>query len=137
MGRQRTAGADLRRRGGQYAAAGDALRLVAALLERRAPAGSGAPAVVHFCQRYPAGGQKFGKHSVPHNAFSCDGGVFAFDAGKAAAAAIGAGSREAVRNAYVLCNVLPRLQAAQLAYKRDVCPKRGLATWNEARTMHA
>ena len=93
--------------------------------------------MVHFCQRYPAGGQKFGKHSVPHNAFSCEGGVFAFDAGKAAAAAIGAGSREAVRNAYVLCNVLPRLQAAQLAYKRDVCPKRGLATWNEARTMKA
>ena len=30
-----------------------------------------------------------------------------------------------------------RLQAAQLAYKRDVCPKRGLTTWNEARTMHA
>ena len=101
------------------------------------PPGPAAPAVVHFCQRYPAGGQKFGKHSVPHNAFSCDGGVFAFDAGKAAAAAIGAGSREAVRNAYVLCNVLPRLQAAQLAYKRDVCPKRGLATWNEARTMKA
>ena len=99
------------------------------------PAGPATPAVVHFCQRYAAGGQKFGKHSVPHNAFSCEGGVFAFDAGKAQAAALSAGGREAVRNAYVLCNVLPRLQAAQLAYKQDVCPKRGLATWNEARTM--
>ena len=104
--------------------------------DKHAP-GPAAPAVLHFCQSYRAGGHKFGKHSVPHSIFSCESGVFTFDPAKVAAAAAAPDAPKAtVRSAYFLCNILPRLNAAMLEYKRTVCPKRGGLSWNEAPSVH-
>ena len=98
--------------------------------------GPAAPAVLHFCQTYRAGNHKFGKHSVPHDIFSCGSGLFKFDPAAVAADAARVGAKRAtVRAAYFLCNVLPRLNAALLTYKRDVCPKRGVTSWNEEQSV--
>ena len=101
------------------------------------PPGPAVPSVLHFCQSYRAGGQKFGKHSVPHNVFSCDQGLFSFDPAaitddiqRSAPVTSKPASKAKIRNAFFLCNVIPRLNAALLDYKQTVCPKRGITTWN-------
>ncbi|KAJ1460977.1 hypothetical protein M885DRAFT_508486 [Pelagophyceae sp. CCMP2097] len=100
--------------------------------------GPAVPSVLHFCQSYRAGGVKFGKHSMPHDFFSCDGGLLHFDVAAIAGASIqGKSSSQTRRAAFFLCNVIPRLNRALLEYKRTVCPKRGLATWNEEPSIDA
>ena len=100
--------------------------------------GPAAPSVVHFCQSYRLAGLKFGKHSVAHNTFSCDPemGLFKFDPQPLATAAK-TGTLAEVRAAFFLCNILPRLNDALLRYKREVCPQRGIMTWNEQPTLSA
>lgn len=53
---------------------------------REHPPGPTAPTVLHFCQSYQLGGHKFGKRSVPHDIFSCEQGLFHFEAEKIGAA---------------------------------------------------
>ena len=62
-------------------------------------------------------------------------GALSIDTGAGADAARVGAKRATVRAAYFLCNVLPRLNAALLAYKRDVCPKRGVTSWNEEQSV--
>uniref|UniRef100_A0A7S3NDQ0 Uncharacterized protein n=1 Tax=Aureoumbra lagunensis TaxID=44058 RepID=A0A7S3NDQ0_9STRA len=107
------------------------------------PPGPALPTVLHFCQSYRAGGHKFGKHSVPHDIFSCEQGLFHFepdqitDAVRQASSAGSDSLKKATRNAFFLCNLLPRLNAALLSYKSTVCPKRGISTWNSQPTVRA
>ena len=69
---------------------------------------------------------------------SCDSGLFNFDPARIAADAAKEGTKVAtIRAAYFLCNILPRINAAQLEYKRTVCPKRGVHPWNEAPSVSA
>lgn len=53
---------------------------------REHPPGPAAPSVLHYCQSYQLAGHKFGKHSVPEDIFSCEQGLFHFEAEKIAAA---------------------------------------------------
>ena len=70
---------------------------------------------------------------MPHDLFSCDAPLLRFDAAPVAAAAAAPGATaKDVRSAYAVCNVVPRIQANQLAYKRAVCPQRGRTSWNES-----
>lgn len=91
--------------------------------------GPAAPTVLHFCQSYKLAGHKFGKHSIPHDLFSCENEekLLDFDP-RAIADAVLAAKEEgkqkgtkALRNAYFLCNVIPRINAAILEYRRTVC----------------
>ena len=104
--------------------------------------GPAAPSVLHFCQSYRAAGFKFGKHSVPHDIFSCDQGIFVFEPDMITKFLVdnhhNVGARKAnIRNAYFLCNVLPRLNSFILDFKATVCPKRGISKWNTKPTVHA
>lgn len=113
----------------------DTVRWDARFTNRDHAPGPAAPSVLHFCQSYKAADHKFGKHSVRHDLFSCDAPLFAFDPAKLAryaADAADTSDRKPLRSVYFLCNILPRLNAALLEYKRTVCPKRGIANWNEA-----
>ena len=84
--------------------------------------------VVHCArgQRYEAVGHAFAKRKMRHDFFSCGGDPLELDA-DAIARALAPNAdgeppdRVLVRSAFMLCHIIPMVNAALESYKRDVC----------------
>ena len=83
------------------------------------------PSFLHYCQRYEAVGHAFAKRKMRHDFFSCGGDPLELDADAIARAlaptADGEPDRVLVRSAFMLCHIIPMVNAALESYKRDVC----------------
>ena len=73
----------------------------------------------------PGGGHAFAKRKMRHDFFSCGGDPLELDADAIARAlaptANGEPDRVLVRSAFMLCHIIPMVNAALESYKRDVC----------------
>ena len=84
------------------------------------------PTTLHYCQRYEAAGHAFAKRKMRHDFFSCGGDPLELDA-DAIARALAPNAdgeppdRVLVRSAFMLCHIIPMVNAALESYKRDVC----------------
>ena len=84
------------------------------------------PSTVHYCQRYEAAGHVFAKRKMPHDFFKCDGEPMPFDEAKLLDFLANNNDnkvkrRQDTRTAFMLCHLIPMVNAALENYKRDVC----------------
>jgi len=104
------------------------------------------PTTLHYCQRYAAAGHAFAKRKMPHDFFRCGGGggappaMLPFDVKALVGHLKSLGSvkrgggrsgadlktrRQETRTAFMLCHLIPMVNAALVQYKRDVCNETG------------
>jgi hypothetical protein len=95
------------------------------------------PNVIHFCQRYGLGKWFFGKYRMPKDMLTCESPLFEEPPQNISAyrhADFPGGEKkvwneqQAKRNAFMLCNLLPGLNAAIEYFKRNHCD--GKANFN-------
>lgn len=82
------------------------------------------PATLHYCQRYMFAGHLFAKRKVPHDFFRCDGEYLPFDIDsimRELSSGIGTLQKTDIRNAFMICHLIPMMNSALDSYKRDVC----------------
>ena len=80
------------------------------------------PTTLHYCQRYEFLDHVFAKRRVAHDFFRCDGAYFPFDV-DAILRKLSSGNlkKNEVRNAFMICHLIPMMNAALDSYKHDVC----------------
>ena len=88
------------------------------------------PSVLHHCQRYSIAKSNFAKRQVPHDFFSCGARALPFSHADIVAQleSSAAPSRQLKRHAFMVCNLVPRINAAQRDYQRTLCGASGNAT---------
>ena len=82
------------------------------------------PATLHYCQRYKFANHLFAKRKVPHDFFRCDGGYLSFDQ-VTIMNELSVNNeklkRSEKRSAFMMCHLIPMMNAALDSYKVDVC----------------
>jgi len=85
------------------------------------------PTTLHYCQRYSStknfgDGHTFAKRRIPHDFFKCDGDFLDFDPALVVSESGGSeASSAAVREAFMLCHLIPVVNLALKNYKQDMC----------------
>ena len=84
------------------------------------------PSVLHHCQRYSIAKSNFAKRQVPHDFFSCGARALPFSHADIVAQleSSAAPSRQLKRHAFMVCNLVPRINAAQRDYQRALWRER-------------
>ena len=84
------------------------------------------PTTLHYCQRYKFANHLFAKRKIPHDFFRCDGEYLPFHA-KRIMSQLSSGDklkRSERRSAFMICHLIPTMNAALDVYKKDVCAER-------------
>jgi hypothetical protein len=82
------------------------------------------PTTLHYCQRYQFANHLFAKRKVPHDFFRCDGEYLEFDSTSIMRELSAPGKelkRSERRSAFMICHLIPIMNAALDSYKQDVC----------------
>lgn len=82
------------------------------------------PTTLHYCQRYQFSNHLFAKRKVPHDFFRCDGEYLEFDSTSIMRELSAPGKelkRSERRSAFMICHLIPIMNAALDSYKQDVC----------------
>jgi hypothetical protein len=89
------------------------------------------PNVLHFCQRYALGDYFFGKYRLPKDFLTCEHPLLLEPPSNIAALHTGArfpdgttqeySKKEVIRNAFMLCYMIPAMNAAAEYFKKNHC----------------
>ena len=85
------------------------------------------PTVLHYCQRYKLAEHAFLKRKIEHDFFKCGGSPMPFDIKKILARLKQPPvTSETLRTAFMLCHLVPMVNAALAIYQQEVCGARTL-----------
>lgn len=79
------------------------------------------PTTLHFCQRYKFAGHLFAKHKVAHDFFRCNGELMPLNVSAILAALKDEPTTVNTRTAFMLCHLIPMVNAGLREYQRSAC----------------